>query len=146
MLIKSEGKVVFLFGWGQSPTEDSCSVHCCNLLLVAFRVKKFLPLTLQWINMLEISMKKVWTTYPHTNNSTLRKHPYEIRVLQKYLIDKYSSILIVCITSVLSHCLFLSSSSGRLFNKVSNYFYLKIILRCHFVRNIRVSMYKIREE
>ena len=58
MLVKTIGKVVFLFGRGQFTNQDSYSVALLLLTVSYLRVKKLLPLTLQLINTLEISIKK----------------------------------------------------------------------------------------
>ena len=62
MLVKTIGKVVFLFGRGQFTNQDSYSVALLLLTVSYFRVKKFLPLTLQLINTLEISIEKAFQT------------------------------------------------------------------------------------
>merc|ERR1711888_575713 len=60
MLVKTIGKVVFLFGRGQFNTQDSYSVAMLLPTVSYFRVKKFLPLTLRSINTLEISTEKAF--------------------------------------------------------------------------------------
>ena len=60
MLVKTIGKVVFLFGRGQFTNQDSYSVALLLLTVSYFRVKKFLPLTLHSINTLEISTEKAF--------------------------------------------------------------------------------------
>merc|ERR1712215_206369 len=72
MLVKSMGKVVFLCGCGQFSTQDSYSVALLVLTVSYLCVKKLLPLTLQLINTLEISIEKAFQTRKKEDNSIWR--------------------------------------------------------------------------
>ena len=72
MLVKTISKVDFLFAKGQFITQDSYSVALLLLTVSYFRVKKFLPLTLQLINTLEISIEKAFHERKNERNWTIQ--------------------------------------------------------------------------